>query len=100
MPWDSSSNKYHDDVVWRHVAATWYLPNNDPRKFSLATPDTIQSAYKRVYKDGIPAHLMGHDIEKTVDYWRLVMDNQGLNVNNYVSGHRNKRGRSEATKPK
>ena len=76
----------------RHVAATIFLPNNDKRKFSLATPDTIRKAYKRVYDQGIAAHRMGHDIEKTIDYWKKVMKNQGLNINQ-VNGHRNDKGR-------
>lgn len=99
MPWDSSMNKYHDDVVWRHVAATHFLPFKDKKKFSLATPEDIYHAYSRVYDKGIPAHLIGHDILKTIDYWKMVMANHGLNCNKYIDGHRNKRARTEETKP-
>ena len=51
MPWDSSCNKDHDDIVLRHVAATYNLDAKDPRKFSLKTPDSVSSAYLRVYNN-------------------------------------------------
>lgn len=92
MPWDESSNKDHDDIVYRHVAATCLLDKNDPRKFSLATPDNIISAYTRCY-NGIPAKRLGEDIVKTGDYWARVVKNQGLNINSHVDGHRNNKGR-------
>ena len=99
MPWDESVNKYHDDVVWRHVAATHFLKLKDKKKFSLATPEDIYKAYSRVYDEGIPAHLIGHDIVKTKDYWKRVMAAHGLNCNKHIPGHRNAEGRNEETKP-
>jgi hypothetical protein len=86
-------------VVLRHAAATTFLKLKDPKKFSLATPKDIYHAYSRVYDKGIPAHLIGHDIEKTKDYWELVMANHGVNCNKFVPGHRNEKGRNEETKP-
>ena len=91
MPWDNSCNKDHDDIVLRHVAATTLLDKDDPKKFSLATPDTIISAYTRCY-EGIPAHRLGEDIVKTGDYFLQVAQNQGLNIN-VVGGDRNNKGR-------
>ena len=104
MPWDHSCNKDHDDIVLRHVAATYHLPVEDPRKFSLGTPKTVSSAYRRVYNNppvlregnvicpadqGGPApHRLGHDIMEVPKYWRQVFDTGGLNVQGNVQGHR------------
>jgi hypothetical protein len=104
MPWDSTSNKDHDDIVMRHVAATYGLANNDPRKFSLRTPKDVSSAYRRIYNNppvvrdgkeiiplgegGPPPHRLGHDIMKVPKYWRRVFNNEGLNVQGNVKGHR------------
>jgi hypothetical protein len=104
MPWDQSCNKDHDDIVLRHVAATSQLEEHDPKKFSLRTPKKVSSAYRRIYnnppvvRDGVPiiplgeggpvAYRLGHDIMKTLTYWKQVFDNQGLNVQMNVPGHR------------
>ena len=65
---------------------------NWPQEIQLATPDTIISAYSRCY-EGIPAERIGFDIVKTSDYWLQVLNNEGLNVNKHVNGHRNTKGR-------
>ena len=96
MPWDASCNKDHDDIVYRHCAATTLLHKDDPKKFSLATPDTIITAYTRCY-EGIPAERLGEDIVKTGDYFLQVVRNQGLNINR-VDGHRNNKGRDPNAK--
>ena len=104
MPWDSTSNKDHDDIVMRHVAATYGLDKDDPRKFSLRTPKEVSSAYRRIYNNppvlrdgedimplgegGPPPHRLGHDIMKVPKYWRRVFGNEGLNVQGNVKGHR------------
>ena len=96
-PWDFACNKDHDDMVLRHVAATALLPNDDPRKFSLATPDQCASAYKRVY-DYIPSFRIQQDILKTVNYWQMVYENKGMNVVLNANGHRGNEGRAEGFK--
>jgi hypothetical protein len=104
MPWDSTSNKDHDDIVMRHVAATYGLKKDDPRKFSLRTPKDVSSAYRRIYNNppvvrdgkeimpigegGPPPYRLGHDIMKVPKYWRRVFDNEGLNIQGNVKGHR------------
>ena len=37
---------------------------------------------------GPVAYRLGHDIMKTLTYWQQVFDNQGLNVQMNVPGHR------------
>jgi len=49
QPMDHTMNEDHDDCVLRQVAATCLLPNDDPRKFSLATPNLCASACTRVH---------------------------------------------------
>ena len=109
MPWDSSCNKDHDDIVLRHVAATSRMPREDPRKFMLATPADVASAYKRIYNNpvvyrdgkcllppgqgGPPPHRLGHDIMKVKEYWRGVFDNKGLNVGKNANDDRGNEGR-------
>ena len=96
--WDATLNKDHDDIVYRHVAATCLLFKDDEKKFSFATPDKIRSAYKRTY-EGIPATRIGCDLVKTSEYWVQVMQNQGLNINRHIPGHRNSKGR-DPNKPR
>ncbi|CAB9530889.1 hypothetical protein SEMRO_3098_G343680.1 [Seminavis robusta] len=105
-PADHILNKTHDDVVIRHVAATSHLPKQDPKKFSLATPLLIASAYKRVWnnpplerdgtilcpvEEGAPSSdRIKHDIMKTQEYILEVVDNDGLNTvgKASIAGHR------------
>jgi hypothetical protein len=115
MPWDSTCNKDHDDVVLRHVAATYGLDFHDPRKFKLGTPKDVSSAYRRIYNNPVvlrdgkpiiplgegapPAYRLGHDIMKVPTYWKRVFDNEGLNVQTNILGHRGDELR-QATKDK
>jgi len=95
MPWDASLNKDHDDIVLRHVAATSLLDKDDPRKFSLATPDECARAYRRIYEaNGIPSKRIVQDIMKTTAYWQQVFDNDGLNINKNINGQRGDEGRA------
>lgn len=95
MPWDFVLNKDHDDIALRHVAATCLLPDDDPRKFSLATPDACASTYLRVYNaGGIPSHRIVQDILKAKQYWQEAFDNQGRNVNVNAPGHRGNEGQA------
>ena len=48
MNWDNSLNKDVIDVIDWHVIATTTLDDNNNRKFSLATPKTIQKAVFRL----------------------------------------------------
>ncbi len=57
-----------------------------------------------VLRDGVPiiplgeggpeAYRLGHDIMKTLTYWQQVFDNQGLNVQMNVPGHRGDEARA------
>ena len=49
MRLDNSLNQDVHANVAINVSATSFLPESDPRKFSLSTPKKILSAYKRVY---------------------------------------------------
>jgi hypothetical protein len=53
MPWDNSLSKDMDDLAMRHVAATSLLDKlkDDPRKFSLATPNQVSSTFRRLYNN-------------------------------------------------
>ena len=112
MPWDSSCNKDLDDIVLRHVAATYRLPRDDPRKFSLATPKHVSSAYRRIYNNppvqrdgedlvplgcgGPPPARLGQDIMKVPKYWRGVLEAKGLNTETNVKGQRGDEARGTA----
>ena len=114
MPWDSTCNKDHDDIVLRHVAATNRLLYSDPRKFSLRTPKEVSYAYRRIYnnpvvkRDGVPLmditeggpppHRLGHDIMQVPEYWKSVFENEGRNVGKNADGHRGDDGRREKRK--
>ena len=50
-PTDNTLNKDLDDAVKRHVAYTYYLDRDDPRKFSMATPAEGFSAYSRCWNN-------------------------------------------------
>jgi hypothetical protein len=104
MPWDNSLNKDCDDLAMRHVAATSLLDKDDPKKFSLATPNQVSSTYQRLFNNppvlrdgvqicptnegGLPAVRIGQDIYKTLRYWRQVFDSKGVNINTNTNGHR------------
>jgi len=45
--------------VHRHVSTTYFLENDDPKMFSLASPTHISSAYTHLFK---PAHGTGNGI--------------------------------------
>lgn len=93
--WDQSLNKDHDDIVLRHVAATALLANDDPRKFSSATPKLCADAYRRIYEANcISGFRIQQDIIKSQGYWREVFDNEGRNVNVNVNGHRGNEARA------
>jgi hypothetical protein len=48
MPLDETLNMDTYAVARRHVALTSHLPNDDPKKFSFATPKEIPHAYLRL----------------------------------------------------
>ncbi|OQR86050.1 hypothetical protein ACHHYP_20518 [Achlya hypogyna] len=48
MPWDSSLNKDLKDQLKRHVMFTYGFNSDDPRKFSKATPQSIEDAVRRL----------------------------------------------------
>ncbi len=48
MCWDCSLNKDVNDALKRHVAYTTVLDKHDARKFSKATPKSIESALTRI----------------------------------------------------
>ena len=93
QPWDEALNKDHDDVVLRHVAATSLLANDDPRKFSLATPNLCSAACRRVHQ-GVPSERIAHDMFKTLDCWQMVFENDGLNRKKNANGQRGDEGRA------
>ena len=113
MPWDNCLNKDHDDIVLAHVAATTLLDKDDPKKFSLATPKHVSSAYRRIYNnppfiregDTEPVMPLGEggpfpkriaqDILKILPYWRRVYNNDGRNIEVNIKGHRGNEIRDE-----
>jgi hypothetical protein len=60
MPLDSSLNKDVDDGVHRHISFTNHLDEDDPRKFSMATPKKGRHAYLRVWNSPpVPSAVTG-----------------------------------------
>ena len=57
MPLDNSLNQDIQLSLSLHCAVTAHLPDNDPRKFSMRTPKTIQSGIQRIWGEveGVPS---------------------------------------------
>lgn len=51
MPMDASLNKDVDDGVKQHIAYSYYLPDDDSHKFSMARPKMGLFAYRRVWNN-------------------------------------------------
>lgn len=102
MPLDSSLNKDHDDCVIRHVAVTSHLSEDDPRKFSMTTPNRVAHAYKRVWdhpnvNEGSPtSERIVQDIKRTHVALSNVYKSRGLNAKTNVPGHRGTELREQA----
>ena len=93
---DNSLNQDIHANVDANVGATNFLPNNDERKFSLATPSHIISAYKRVFcptteHSAIPScRRIIQDISKVIFALKCIVEANGNVVRGLASreGHR------------
>ena len=100
MPLDNSLNRDVHVLVHKHVVESSRFPDEDERKFSLATPKSGESAYRRVYNEdtGVGPSSKGivQDIEKTIDAMEVVRKAEGVFVPGLASrpGWRHIVGRS------
>ena len=93
---DNSLNQDIHENVRRNVSATAFLPDTGARKFSLATPTRIISAYTRVScpttsHSTIPSsHRIMQDIRKVLFALRCIVEARGNVVRGLASreGHR------------
>jgi hypothetical protein len=87
---DCSCNKTLHDEVKRHIAYTWNLAKDDPKKFSLATLKQGQSAYLRLFDPetgGAPSsERIVQDINKFIPNCEAIRANSGAIV--YGLGNR------------
>ena len=65
MPLDNSLNNDIQSSLSLHCAITAHLPDNDARKFSMATPSTIVPGIKRIYRNN------GGNVPCS---WRIIQD--------------------------
>ena len=95
MQLDNSLNNDIQSSLSLHCAITAHLPDNNPRKFSFATPSTIVSGIKRIYgNDGgnVPSpRRIVQDCKKALDAFRVVYEHGGGMVPGLANrnGHRN-----------
>jgi hypothetical protein len=80
-PWDCVLNNCLMIAVMCHMSATAHLPNSDPRKFKLKTPDDITKACQRVLAAGIPsASRIETDVLKILQSARSIVKAKGALV--------------------
>ena len=95
MPLDTTLNEDIHSAVRMQVSATYFLPNDRPLKFSLATPATIEDAYGRVHCPNygrklsqIPSSTrITQDINKVFFALLTVMEAKGKVVPGLASRH-------------
>ena len=92
---DNALNQDMHMAVDGNVGATYFLPDSDPRKFSLTTPNRIVSAYKRVHcptteHSAIPSsRRIKQDVSKVIFALKCIVDAEGNVVRGLASreGH-------------
>ena len=93
---DNSLNQDVHVAVESNVGATYFLPDNDTRKFSLTTPSHIIKGYKRVYcpstaHSAIPSsRRIIQDVSKVIFALRCIVEARGNVVHGLATreGHR------------
>ena len=97
MPLDNSLNNDIHQAAKAQVSATRFLPKDDPKRFSFATPETIKHAYGRIHcprydpRSAIPTNdRIAQDINKVFFCLLTVMEAEGKVVPGLASrkGHR------------
>ena len=96
MPLDNSLNNDIQSALSLHCAITAYLPDDDERKFSFATPLTIVSGIRRIYNDPTCSNVpcskrIVQDCEKALTAFGAVYEHRGAMVPGLANrnGHRN-----------
>ena len=94
MPLDNSLNQDIQVSLSLHCAVTAHLPDNDPRKFSMRTPKTIQSGIQRICGEvaGVPSSCrIMDDCDRALAAFGIVHRAGGKMVPQLAnrSGHRN-----------
>ena len=80
MPLDNALNNDIQQSISLHCAITAHLPDNDPRKFSMATPKTIQRGIERLWGENgnVPSlRRIMHDCDKTLRAFGTVFEHAG-----------------------
>ena len=96
MPLDNSLNNDIQSALSLHCAITAHLDDDDPRKFSFATPSTIVSGIRRIYNDKIGSNVPSskrivQDCKKALRAFGMVYEHRGGMVPGLANrnGHRN-----------
>ena len=95
MPLDMSLNNDIQSALSLHCAITSYLADDDNRKFSLATPDTIVSGIRRIFgntQGDVPcSKRIVEDCNKALHAFGVVYNHGGDMVPGLANrnGHRN-----------
>lgn len=88
MPLVESLNKDLDDAILRHVAATWDLPKEGPRKFDMSSPKRVAADYKRIWNNPQCKGAGGTTVplDQGAPSSELFVSNDGINSNKNVPG--------------
>ena len=93
MPMDATLNKDVDDGVRYHVALTYNLAHDDPKKFSLSTPKRGSSAYLRVWEQCPPSNRIIEDTDKFLKALTKISNANGVAITDVPrKGHRHDAG--------
>ncbi len=90
---------FHDlvQILADNVAATENLPETDPDKFSMSTPDRIDSGIRRIWGSLCPpSYRILHDVGKIPESWARIVDASGC----IVEGLGNRKGVRQVPKLK
>ena len=96
MPLDNSLNNDIQSALSLHCAITAHLDDNNPRKFSFATPSTIVIGIRRIYNNAASSNVpcsrrIVQDCKKALFSFGVVYEHRGGMVPGLANrnGHRN-----------
>ena len=91
MPWDTSLNQDVKKAVEHHVNLTHELEENDPKKFSISTPNRGSSAFLRVLEEIPTSKRIIHDVKKVLVSLEIVRKARGRKVQGVGNSNYGKR---------
>jgi hypothetical protein len=80
MPWDTLLNQDVKKAVKHHVNLTHDLHEDDPKKFTISTPNRGSSAFCRVLENIPTSKRIIHDVRKVFESLEIVRNADGKKV--------------------